>query len=84
MNTTEREQDTPESLALGGLMIVVFGTGAVLAAIGLGWVAAALLAAVLVFVGWRARARSSSMVLTILLVGLGIVSLVGAGFDLLT
>jgi hypothetical protein len=84
MNTTQREQDTPESLALGGLMIVVFGTGAVLAAIGLGWVAAALLGAALVFLGWHVRATSSPMVLTILLVGLGIVSLVGAGFDLLT
>ncbi|MFL6108701.1 MAG: hypothetical protein ACJ72L_17215 [Marmoricola sp.] len=75
--------ESEASVLFGGLMTVGFGLMAVLAAIGLGWVAAAALGIVLLVVAWRVPASASARVLPYLLVGLGVMSLLGAFFDLL-
>ena len=74
--------DTEASLLLGGLLTIVLGGFAVVLAIGIGWVAAALLGVVLLLVAWRVP--TSSRVLPVVIGGLGAVALVGAVFDLVT
>lgn len=75
--------ESEASVLFGGLMAVGFGLVAVMAAIGLGWAAAAALGIVLPLVAWKVPASSSARVLPYVLVGLGVTSLLGALFDLL-
>ena len=74
-------RDSDASLLLGGLLTVAFGGFAVMAAIGLGWVGAALLGVALLVFAWKVPTRAR--VLPVILAGLGVVALVGAVFDLL-
>lgn len=75
-------RDSDVSLLLGGLVTIAFGGCAVLLAVGLGWVAAALLGVALLAIAWKVP--TSSRVLRIILAGLGVLALLGAVFDLLT
>ncbi|HET8561991.1 MAG TPA: hypothetical protein VFL69_15845 [Marmoricola sp.] len=72
------------SVLVGGLVTVAFGTFAVLAAIGLGWVAAAALGVVLLVVAWKVPLSAPARMLRYLLGGVGGASLLGALFELLT
>lgn len=82
MNPDSDRRDTEASLLLGGLLTIVLGGFAVILAIGIGWVAAALLGVVLLLVAWRVP--TSARVLPVVIAGLGVVALVGALFDLVT
>jgi hypothetical protein len=76
--------DTATSLALGGLLTVVFGTSAVTMAVAMGWVGAAVLGAVLLVLARTVPVSPSATVLRYLMAGFGAVALLGAAFDLLT
>lgn len=82
MNPDSDRRDTEASLLLGGLLTIVLGGFAVILAIGIGWVAAALLGVVLLLVAWRVP--TSARVLPVVIAGLGVVALVGALFALVT
>lgn len=76
--------ESQASVLAGGLATVAFGLMAVLAAIGLGWVAAAVLGAALLVLAWRLPATPQARVLPYLLAGFGAVSVLGAIVDLLS
>ncbi len=81
MDSRSEPRDTQASLLLGGLLTIAFGGFAVMTAIGIGWVGAALLGALLLVIAWKVP--TSSRVLPVILAGLGVVALVGALVDLL-
>jgi hypothetical protein len=68
---------------MGGLLVVVFGTLAVLTATGMGWVGAAALGLVLFLVAWKVPVSPSAAVLRLLMAGFGAMALLGAVYDLL-
>jgi hypothetical protein len=80
--TTTTEPAT--AVAVGGLLTVIFGTSAVLMAIGIGWVGAALLGVLLLVLARTVPVSSSATLLRYLMAAFGVVALLGATFDLLT
>jgi hypothetical protein len=76
--------ETAVSVLIGGLLVVVFGLAAVLTAIGIGWMGAATLAAILLALAWKVPVRKSARVLPLLAAGFGVLALLGAIFDLVT
>ena len=82
MDTQVDAPETPTSLALGGLLTVVFGMFAVMLGVGMGWLGAAVVGAVLLLLAWRIP--TTTRILPLLLAGFGVVALLGAVFDVLT
>ena len=80
MDTGAREAESATSLALGGVMALVFGTFAVLAAFGEGWVLAGALGLVLLLLA--RKVSTDSPALPLIVSGLGAVALLGAAIDL--
>lgn len=83
----DRESAAPETLVsvlIGGLLVVVFGLAAVLTAIGMGWIGATTLGAVLLLLAWKVPVPTSARVLSLLAAGYGVIALLGAVFDLTT
>ena len=76
--------ETQVSVLVGGLLVVVFGLAATLTAIGMGWIAAAALGAVLLLLAWKVRVPHGARVLSYIAAGFGVVALLGAAFDLVT
>ncbi|MBW8750734.1 MAG: hypothetical protein JF565_04835 [Propionibacteriales bacterium] len=82
MDTQVEAAETSTSVALGGLLTVVFGTFAVMVAVGMGWLGAAVLGAVLLLLSWRVP--TTTRILPLLMAGFGVVAVLGAVFDVLT
>src|SRR3954452_3332853 len=80
--STSRSDESQASVLLGGLAVVVFGLAAVLAAIGMGWVGAAVLGMVLLVVAWKVPTRRTARAIRFVVAGFGVLALLGALFDL--
>src|SRR4051812_43020685 len=70
--TASRSGESPASVLLGGLAVVVFGLAAVLVAIGMGWVGAAVLGAVLLVVAWKVPTRRPARAVRFIAAGFGV------------
>ena len=82
--TRSRSDETQVSVLFGGLVVLVFGLAAVLAAITMGWVGAAALGVAFLAVAWKVPTRRPARAVRLLVAGFGVLALLGAVFDLLT
>lgn len=78
MSETAHKPETTGSLLIGGLMVIVFGLFAVMVAIGMGWVAAAVLGVVLLAMAWKVPVSDSARIVRFLIAAFGVISLIGA------
>lgn len=83
-DVSQRKTDSQAAILVGGLLVILFGLGAVLTAIEMGWAGTAMLGLVLLLVAWRVTPSPSARVLRFLMAGAGVLALLGAAFDLTT
>lgn len=82
-DTTLAKSESPVAVAIGGLLVVVFGLFAVMTAIGMGWAGAVLVGVGLLLFAWKIPTSGSARVLPVILSAFGVIALLGAVFDLL-